>query len=40
MNNNLNNKAKINNNEKGQSNLGFFQSIFRDLDNLIKKSTK
>lgn len=38
MNNNLNNKAKINNNEKGQSNLGFFQSIFRDLDNPTKKN--
>lgn len=35
---NPNNNTRINDNEKGKSNLGFFQSIYRYLVNLIKKN--
>ena len=38
MKNNPNNNTRINDNEKGKSNLGFFQSIYRYLVNLIKKN--
>ena len=33
-----NNKPQTNNNDKRESNLGFFQSIYRYLINLIKKN--